>query len=275
MSALNRDFPHADRIPRAPTREQWESLSPGEREQVVEALPSYPEEDEFAAPEGDYHSGPTLAARDALQTWFRAKGRAAYVGRDLMVYYPGERRFAPDLFVVLDVDPHPRHKWVVGAEGRGLDFVMEVIVSGDRRKDLEQNVENYARLEIPEYFVFDQPRHELRGWRLREAGARYRRIVPQSGGHRSDVLDMELRQEGDKVRFFAGSAPLLESAELAQRIQRTLEATIAAAQQRVEEEARRAQEEARRAEEEARRAREAEARALALQARLDELEKKR
>jgi len=261
MSALNHDYPHADRIPRAPTRERWAALTPEERERVVAALPSHPEEGEFGSPEGDFHSIPTRAARDALETWFRSKRRAAYIGTDMLVYCPDERRFAPDLFVVLDVDPHPRHKWVVSAEGRGLDFALEVIVSGDRHKDLERNVGLYAGVGIPEYFVFDQPAHELRGWRLREGAVRYRRIVPQSGGHRSDVLDMELRQEGDKVRFFAGSAPLLEAAELAERIQKTLEEAVVRAEQRVEEEARRTQQ--------------AEERARALQARLDELEKKR
>jgi hypothetical protein len=40
---------------------------------------------------------------------------------------------------------------VVSAEGKGLDWVLEVHVGGDRKKDAERNVARYARLGIPEY----------------------------------------------------------------------------------------------------------------------------
>src|SRR5262245_36984624 len=41
--------------------------------------------------------------------------------------------------------------WVVAEEGKGLDFVLEVLHKGDRNKDLVENVERYAQLGIPEY----------------------------------------------------------------------------------------------------------------------------
>ncbi len=43
------------------------------------------------------------------------------------------------------------------------------------------NVERYARLGIPEYFVYDRKRQDLRGYRLPSPEARrYQRIVPQA-----------------------------------------------------------------------------------------------
>ncbi len=51
------------------------------------------------------------------------------------------------------------------AEGRGPDFILEVLHLGDRKKDLVKNVERYARLGVEEYFVYD--RSGCRGRRRR------------------------------------------------------------------------------------------------------------
>jgi hypothetical protein len=63
---------------------------------------------------------------DALDGFFRRTGRKIYLSSELAIFYPGERRFAPDLLAVADVDPHERSSWVVAAEGKGLDFVLEI-----------------------------------------------------------------------------------------------------------------------------------------------------
>ena len=59
-----------------------------------------------------------------------------------------------------------RDKWVVSAEGKGLDWVLEVHVGGDRKKDAERNVARYARLGIPEYFLYDGASNRLTAYRL-------------------------------------------------------------------------------------------------------------
>jgi len=69
--------------------------------------------------------------------------------QELPTYYPAEPRFAPDLLVVLDVEDVDRDKWVVSAEGKGLDWALELHVGGDRKKDAERNVARYERLGIP------------------------------------------------------------------------------------------------------------------------------
>ncbi|HEY3360197.1 MAG TPA: Uma2 family endonuclease [Polyangia bacterium] len=247
-----------DRFPRAPSDREWAALSEVERARVVESLPAELSLEEFQ-PEGDPHIQAKLAAFDALRGHFGKLRRPVYLAMDLTVYYPAERRFAPDLLAVLDVDPRPRMKWVVSAEGKGLDFVLEVHVRGKRRKDHERNVAWYAALGIREYFAYDRGRQRLAGWRLPRAGGSAYEPVPEANGRlASAVLGLELTLEGEGLRFYQGTAALLEERELRER----LEVLVSDVQRRADAEARRAREEARRAEEEARRAEEAARRAV-------------
>ena len=76
--------------------------------------------------------------------------------------------------------------WVVLDEGKALDLAIEIVHSGDRNKDLISNVARYARLGIPEYFVYDQRRQRLYGFSLPASGQlRYESITP-SGGRRRE-----------------------------------------------------------------------------------------
>jgi Uma2 family endonuclease len=248
-------------FPQAPTQEEWESLSEEARKRVVASLPGEVTEAEMSPAEGDRHFQAKVKALDTLRSYFVRQRRRVYLAAELPVYYPGARRFAPDLLAVLDVDTHERDKWVVSSEGKGLDFVLEVHVGGARKKDSEENVVRYARHAIPEYFIYDRGRQRLLGYRLPSAEARvYMPIVPQHGGYSSERLGLELRIEDDRLRFYAGSALLLESEELISRLEHMVEGL----QQRAEEEARRA-------EEETRRRQEAEQRVAELQAELERL----
>lgn len=188
------------------------------------------------------HRLPKESARDALAEFFKRIGRRIYVSSELVTYYPGERRFCPDILAVLDVEPHARESWIVAKEGKGLDFVLEIHVSGSERKDFEDNVSRYARLGIPEYFAFDGPRARLLGWRLRGATSNYERFVPQAGRLKSNVLGLELTVESGRVRFYYGSAPLLFVDELIGK----LEHMVADLLQARDEAVKRAEEETRR-----------------------------
>jgi len=269
--------------PRAPSQALWDTLSAAERARIVAELPS-----EFPLtepPEGDPHRIPKTKAEQSLRHYFERRKRSVYLSSELPVYYPGERVFAPDLLAVLDVDPHERSRWVVSAEGRGLDFVMEIIVSGSAKKDLVDNVERYARLRIPEYFVYRPPAADERGapslvgYQLLEPEAStYSPIIPQGGRWPSSVLDLDLLLEDGRLRFAVGDATILDLDELVHRLERMvdeittreqqllrdLEAERARAEteaQRAEAEAQRAETEAQRAETEAQRAQRAESEA--------------
>jgi Uma2 family endonuclease len=229
----------------------------------------------MSPPEGDLHFQAKVRALDVLRGYFTRMRRRVYLAAELPVYYPGERRFAPDLLAVLDVETHERSKWVVSAEGKGLDFVLEVHVGGDRKKDAEFNVARYASLGIPEYFIYDRSRQRLVAYRLPSPSARtYVPLLPQHGRYVSEQLGLELQIEGGRLRFYAGNALLLESEELIAR----LELLVSELQQRADEEARlrqeeteRRQEEARLRQEEAQRREEAERRVAELQAELERL----
>jgi Uma2 family endonuclease len=213
--------------PRAPAVEQWAQMPPDERAQVVAMLPAEVPLD-LLPNEGDPHRKAKRGAFDALDGFFRRTGRKVYLSSELAVYYPGERRFAPDLLAVTDVEPHERSSWVVAAEGKGLDFVLEVHVAGDRKKDERTNVDRYARLGIPEYFFFDRARLRLAGYRLPSPGARaYERVVPQSGRFPSGVLGLDLALEGPRLRFFSGTALLEDADEMVARLGSMLDKVIA------------------------------------------------
>ena len=259
--------------PRAPTREVWDAMTPEERAHVVATLPSDFPPNEANPPEGDRHYQAYSTARETLTRWFRERGKSVYVSGNLPVYYPGERMFSPDVIAVLDVEPHERESWIVSNEGgRGLDFALEIIVSGKRRKDLKDNVERYAQLQISEYFVFDRSRASLHAYRLPAAspsGAprQYERLVPQAGRYASGVLGLDLMLESGKLRFSVGQAQLLDPSELLGK----LEGLLNGAEQRATELEAALEEEQQRREEEQQRREAAEAEVRALRAELERL----
>lgn len=209
--------------PRAPTQREWEALTTAEQRDVANALPGEVTDAEMSPPEGDRHFQAKIRALDALGGHFRRLKRRVYLAAELPIYYPGERRFAPDLLAVFDADSHFRDKYVVSAEGKGLDIVFEVHVGGDRKKDAVVNVERYGRLGIPEYFIYDRGAQRLFGFRLPRAGARkYVPIVPQDRRYRSEVLGLDLSIEDEHLRFYLGNALLLESVDLIERLQREM-----------------------------------------------------
>jgi Uma2 family endonuclease len=244
--------------PRAPSQSEWDRLSDAERARIVESLPSEFPVRESAPPEGDPHFDAKVDTRQTLRSYFERIGRKVYFACELPVYYPGEEMFAPDVIAVLDVELHQRMRWVVSAEKKGIDLAVEIHVAGNRRKDLEKNVERYARLGIHEYFIFDRGRLDLTGYRLADGTRTYRRIVPQHGFYPSNVLGLELRLEDTRLRFYHGTAPLLEASEMIGRLEEMVLAAEARRQEehRALEEVERQRDEAQRAREEERRARE-------------------
>lgn len=249
------------RFPRAPTHEEWSKLTEAQRAEVVSALPDEVTEAELSPPEGDAHFSAKVSALDVLRGFFGRLRRSVYLASELPVYYPGERRFAPDLLAVIDVPSHARGKWMVSAEGKGLDLVLEVHVGGDRRKDAERNVAWFARLGIREYFILDVARSEVLGFRLASPTSQaYEPILPEGGRLPSSVLGLDLEAGDGRLLFYNGNALLLDTTEL-----------LAHAHRRVDREIELRKEETRLRQEETRRREEAEARIAALEAELREL----
>jgi len=210
-------------LPTVPTAEAWRAMTPAARLnfqlRVLDAL----SDPAVLMSEGRPHKKTKTRTIDALGLHFKATGRVVYLAEEMAVLYPGEKPFSPDILAVLDVaEPadDERMSWVVVDEGKTLDLVIEVLHRGDRDKDLVENVERYAHLGIPEYFVYDRARQKIHGYRLSGPGAaRYQRIVPQLGHYHSNVLDLELAILGNDLCFLAGEAELPGSADLISRLQ--------------------------------------------------------
>ncbi len=204
-----------------PDEETWARLSPAEREATVERIEAVLDEHREAMSEGLRHFKRKAGAAADLDAHFRRVGRAVLVGSEQAVLYPGEPVIVPDLYCVLDCDPdYEPERWVVQDEKRGVDIIIEVRNLGKKHKDVVENVRDYARVRIPEYFSFDCRRGVLRGWRLPEPTARtYQPIVPQKGTLRSQVLGLELAVVHLRLRFFEGQAMIPTETELVARLQ--------------------------------------------------------
>jgi Uma2 family endonuclease len=209
-------------IPTAPTEEEWRALRLDERERLLAQILDVLSDPRAAMSEGRPHKNAKTRALDMLGLHFGALGRVVYLAEEMAVLYPGREVFTPDVLAVLDV-PQPeddeRMAWVVADEGRGLDLVLEVLHHGDRNKDLVDNVERYADLGIPEYFVYDRAQQRIRGHRLPAPGAkRYVPVLAQGGRYHSAVLGLDLAVEEGTLRFFHGMSELFGSGDLIRRL---------------------------------------------------------
>jgi Uma2 family endonuclease len=226
-------FSHHDPLA-VPTVEAWRAMTADARMDVQVAINAALTAAADLMSEGKPHKRVKSSAMDALGLHFKAIGRTVYLAEELAVLYPGEQGFSPDVLVVLDVEQPERDErmaWVVADEGKGPDLVLEVLHKGNRDKDLVQNVARYAHLGIPEYFVYDRLRQQIHGYRLPAGASSYRRIVPQLGHYRSDVLGLNLAILGDDLRFLSGEAALPVSADLIDRLQGVMASLEAKADQ--------------------------------------------
>lgn len=234
----------------APTLEQWEAMSLAERERFLIETNDALSESSDAMSEGRPHKLAKVRTLDTLGLYFRSIGRVVYLAEELAVHYPGRAVFTPDILAVLDVpqdEDDTRLAWVVADEGKGPDLVIEVLHAGDRKKDLVTNVERYAQLGIPEYFVYDRARQRLVAHRLPEPGAkRYLPILAQAGRYHSQVLGLDLVIEGTMLKFYAGTSELFGTEALISRLENMV-ASLEEKNQRAQAEAERAQAEAERA----------------------------
>jgi len=155
------------------------------------------------------HTGAIFETLDRLGGHFKRTGKGVFLAAELSVHYPDEPVFAPDVIAVRDVPLHQRASWRVDVEGKGPDLVLEVLVDGDRRKDLELNVARLARLGVPEYLVFDVRRARVVGWRLSSPEARtYMPIMPQFGRIPSETLQLEFGVVDGRIRCWRDGAEL-------------------------------------------------------------------
>jgi Uma2 family endonuclease len=235
--------------PRAPPSEVRAALTPAERARLLDSLVPIPRE--ALPPIGGAHIDAERIAESAIGGRLKRRGRSASIGRGSTVYDPAQPRFAPDFFVVLDVADGQRIRWAVDHEGKGLDSVLEIHFGGDRKKDLERNVERYARLGIPEDFAYDAGRQRIHGFRPNERSGTCLPIVLQAARWRAVHLGAELGPADGRLRFSVDGAlrPIskenerdqTQALDAARTRQEEMVQTLEAAQARAAEDARRAE----------------------------------
>ena len=170
----------------------------------------YPSSDGKPLAENDAQLHAILYAVGALWLYYRER-TDVYVSGDLLIYYEeGNPRVsvAPDAFVVFGVEDRIRMNYKVWEEGKGPGFVLEVASPNTWREDVERKPGIYAGLGVREYFLYD-PRAEyltprLQGYRLVDGV--YERMsavesIDRTLTLRSEVLGLELRARGDRMRF--------------------------------------------------------------------------
>lgn len=184
----------------------------------------YPESDGLPMAETDTHIGEMMDIILAIKEHYRDNPRV-YVAGNLLIYYeegnPGAS-VAPDVFAVYGISKHKRRTYKIWEEGKAPDVVIEITSTKTRRQDREEKRLLYESLGVSEFFMFDPLGDYLKppllGFRL--AGEYYTPLKPEPFGRggwrlRSEVLNLELRAEGDHLRLFdpdAGSY-LLSPAE--------------------------------------------------------------
>lgn len=168
----------------------------------------YPTSDGRPMGETDLHRQDMMDVITALEDRFAADPDV-YVSGNLLLYYErGNKRkhVSPDAFVVFGVPKAPpRDYFLLWAEGKGPDVVIEITSKTTRREDQNKKLALYRDvLCVPEYFQFDPTEDYLRppmqGFRLVEG--RYDPIAPVSGRLPSLLLGLHLERDGKQLRLF-------------------------------------------------------------------------
>jgi Uma2 family endonuclease len=138
------------------------------------------------------------------------------------------------VLVVKGVPKRRRRNYLIWAEGKTLDLVIELTSASTRNEDLGQKFELYQNtLRVKEYFLFD-PLSEyldppLRGYRLRKG--LYVPIRAVHGRLPSQVLGLHLERNGEDLRSYDAATGCLlatpeEAAEQAKAAQRQAAAEV-------------------------------------------------
>ena len=172
----------------------------------------YPVEDDEPMSESFLHADVSTDARAVLKVHHIDRPDACVGGNNFMYYEEGNPKavVSPDVFVAYGVPKETdREVWKVWVEGKVPDFILEVTSKSTRKEDEGRKKDIYERLGVPEYWQFDPTGDYLdpilKG-RALGADGRYRELEleERDGGlcRLSEVLGLDLRLEGERLRFF-------------------------------------------------------------------------
>ena len=141
----------------------------------------YPSGDGQPMAETWLHVQAIMLLHQALEDFFRPR-TDVFVASDLFWYWQEGRpdhKIAPDVMVVPGVEVRPRRSFFSWEEGGAVPAVVfEMASEGTWRDDLDDKFDQYERLGVKEYFLFDpEGVHlvpQLQGYR--RSGTAYRRL---------------------------------------------------------------------------------------------------
>jgi Uma2 family endonuclease len=149
------------------------------------------------------------------------------IASDLGVFYQHlHPPVVPDVMVVFGVEKRDRKAYLMWNEGKGPDWVLELLSESSAEKDRETNYGLYEQhVRVPEYVWFnpDDPK-ELRGFRL--VGDEYEEVSPDEHGRLwSKVLGHSLGVHEGWLRLYDPDGHLIPTGdELALAAQQRAEA---------------------------------------------------
>jgi Uma2 family endonuclease len=166
----------------------------------------YPESDGKPMGETDWHRKAIIRLIELLEDYY--SGQMVYVTGDMLLYYEqgNPKKFVvPDVFVIKGLVQKKRRIIRTWIERKVPDCVIEVTSRKTRKKDAITKPELYARLGIPEYFLFDPDLDyldpPLQGYRL--VGEAYQSIPRESdGGLVSEQLGLRIFHDNDDLQVF-------------------------------------------------------------------------
>jgi Uma2 family endonuclease len=196
----------------------------------------YPETDGIPMGETEVHVHWANRLRDILK--HRYRGQQVYVGANMFIYYVEGQPFwniCPDVFVVLDCDPHVRNVFKTWEEKRVPAAVFEITSLHTGREDLLYKPHKYESFQVAEYVMYDPRAEYLRPplTVLRMTSRGYEPVEPNERGQvecQSLGITLELDGRDLLLRDATTKAVLLTQAESAETGRDTAQAERDAAQ---------------------------------------------
>lgn len=178
----------------------------------------YPESDGKPMADTDLHIYWIAWMRDVLRMHF-LRNPEVYISGNIMMYDiegPMRTAVSPDILVAFGLGQKFRRTYKVWEEGKPPDFVMEFFSKRTYRNDLDEKMTLYARMAIPEYFLYDPDRRYLSspllGFRLVEG--KYVQITPDADGRiHSEILNLDFQLLDDGLSIYDLEGRQLRSSE--------------------------------------------------------------
>ncbi len=174
----------------------------------------YPDSDGMPLPDGEYQAPIYRRVVGTLEMEFKDCPGVWVNGNTFIYYIEGDNRgsVSPDCYVALNISLESIERYNsyrVWEVGKPPDFVLEIASESTADVDLRRKRDLYARIEVPEYWLYDETGGDFYGeplLGLSLVDGQYRRIEMNREpdgrvwGH-SEALNLDMWWEDGRLRF--------------------------------------------------------------------------